>query len=563
MQTRPFRIFVLAASIFSFFIYTTEAQVGNDSPVTPNSAFLENIFIDSDDISIATNQFKQAVPKLFRETERNRQILNRLFVDVIDIINENEYNLWLQLTSNVERMQFISSFWKRRDPTLSTLTNERLYEHYQRLLIARKSYSNHSDRTYDHRGTIFVRYGEPDEVYNETQVATSIARTHSQIFGENFRPAVATWFYHAFKPAVVFDFFEGPDGYVLFNQIDFGLQTLEGLDRQKAYVEIVKQRKLVSPAYQSADFEYRTLKRFGNWSQEDGFRNMAFLVNTEAFKMQKKREKLDHVVSRILSDLPFVQEILSFENENSTTYIVNFGLEQKAVAYSAEYPVQSVLMNTLITDSRKVKVSNRNAVIPIEYTEEKSETIHGAFDFELRNDDYLIHSEAINNQGNQHGKQEILLNKEKKKNQELTLSSVLLAENILPEADSLSIPSYQRIMRSSLAIEPTPFRKFSLTDPVFVYFEIYGLRQDESGTTDFQIEYKMKEKKKGGIAGFFKKSGMSTTISNRQSGSTSTDIAYSQLDLGKIGSGDYELTVHVRDHIAKKSKDAKVSFHIE
>ncbi len=73
----------------------------------------------------------------------------------------------------------------------------------------------------------------------------------------------------------------------------------------------------------------------------------------------------------------------------------------------------------------------------------------------------------------------------------------------------------------------------------------------------------MKEKKKGGITGFFKKSGLSTTISNSQSGSTSTDISYSQLDLEKLGPGNFEMTVRVRDRVAGKTKDAKVLFRLE
>lgn len=566
MNNRHFQLIILIASFYSILTYPLTVS-GQKLPRTWKANYLENIFVDEEDISIATNRFMQAVPSLFEQSQHNRRILNRLFIDIIDILNESEYQLWWQLSGNLEKMQFISSFWRRRDPTRSTLSNERLFEHYQRLLIARKSYGNSSDRTYDHRGSIFVRYGEADELFNETQMATSSARTQSQIFDTGFRPSVETWFYYSFKPAVAFDFFEDVNGYILINQIDFGLQTLTDEDgkinKQRAYVEIVKRRKLLSPSYQAADFEFRTLKRFGNWSQDNGFRQMGFLIGVESFKNKKKREELKHVVSRILSDLPFVQHISYFENDNNTgTYVVTYGLEQKAIESYLELPNQNVLMSTLVINSKKINVAKQNSVVPIKFSDLISESTYGTFDFELSKGDYYFLSEAINNPTHQHGQQEFIFNKNKR-DQGLAISSVLLAENILPEADSMSIPTYKRIIRSSLAIEPTPFRKFSLTDPIFVYFEIYGLKKDGSGSTDFQIEYKVKEAKKGGITGFFKKGGKSTTISNRQSGSTSTDISYSQLDLGKIGKGNFELTVHVRDMVAGKSKDAKISFSLE
>ncbi len=566
MNNRHFQSIILIASFYSVLAYPLTVS-GQKLPRTWEARYLENIFLDSEDISVSTNRFKQEVPTLYQESKLNRRILKRLFIDIIDILNENEYQLWWQLSSNLEKMQFISSFWQRRDPTRSTLSNERLFEHYQRLSIARKNYGNSSHRTYDHRGSIFVRYGEADEIFNETQMSTSSARTQSQTFDTGFRPSVETWFYNSFKPAVAFDFFEDVNGYILFNQIDFGLQTLtddgEKINKQRAYVEIVKRRKLLSPSYQAADFEFRTLKRFGNWSQEDGFRQMAFLVGVESFKNQQKKEELKHVVSRILSDLLFVQHIMYFENDNNTgTYVVNYGLEQKAVDSYLELTNQNVLMSTLVATSKKMNVAKKSSVVPINFSNLRSESTYGVFDFELSKGNYYFFSEAINSPTQQHGQQEFLFSKNKK-DQRLKVSSIMLAENILPEADSASTPTYKRILRSSLAIEPTPFRKFSLSDPVFIYFEIYGLKKDNSGSTDFQIEYKVKEAKKGGIAGFFKKGGKSTTISNRQYGSTSTDFSYSQLDLGKIGKGNFELTVRIRDRVAGKSKDARVSFRLE
>ena len=58
----------------------------------------------------------------------------------------------------------VKRFWIERDPTPSTLINERLIEHWKRIAFARRTFVyNHSSayRT-DDRGTFYVKYGLPD-----------------------------------------------------------------------------------------------------------------------------------------------------------------------------------------------------------------------------------------------------------------------------------------------------------------------------------------------------------------------------------------------------------------
>ncbi len=60
----------------------------------------------------------------------------------------------------------VKRFWIERDPTPSTLVNERLVEHWKRIGYARRNFVyNHSSayRT-DDRGTFYIKYGLPDRV---------------------------------------------------------------------------------------------------------------------------------------------------------------------------------------------------------------------------------------------------------------------------------------------------------------------------------------------------------------------------------------------------------------
>lgn len=58
----------------------------------------------------------------------------------------------------------IKKFWVEKDPTPTTLLNERLIEHWLRIAYARKQFRKASTTPYgtDDRGLIYVKYGKPD-----------------------------------------------------------------------------------------------------------------------------------------------------------------------------------------------------------------------------------------------------------------------------------------------------------------------------------------------------------------------------------------------------------------
>ncbi len=58
------------------------------------------------------------------------------------------------------RPGFVRAFWQGRDPTPATPGNERLVEHYRRVLYAMQHFSG-GRRPWDRRGEVYIRYGEP------------------------------------------------------------------------------------------------------------------------------------------------------------------------------------------------------------------------------------------------------------------------------------------------------------------------------------------------------------------------------------------------------------------
>ncbi|RKY89353.1 hypothetical protein DRQ09_01485 [candidate division KSB1 bacterium] len=58
----------------------------------------------------------------------------------------------------------IRGFWIEKDPTPTTVLNERLITHWERITYARKNFNRNKRTAYgtDDRGMIYVKYGEPD-----------------------------------------------------------------------------------------------------------------------------------------------------------------------------------------------------------------------------------------------------------------------------------------------------------------------------------------------------------------------------------------------------------------
>ena len=101
----------------------------------------------------SVGEYKQ---KLREEIERIKPLLTK-----------EEYSEWLKLLKKNDSglSKKIRAFWIFKDPVPTTEKNERLIEHWQRIAYARENFKNENTNVYgtDDRGLVYVKYGEPDE----------------------------------------------------------------------------------------------------------------------------------------------------------------------------------------------------------------------------------------------------------------------------------------------------------------------------------------------------------------------------------------------------------------
>ena len=83
--------------------------------------------------------------------------------DVHYIITGDERKVFLNLSTDEERENFIEQFWLRRDPTPDSEENEYREEHYRRIQYANERFASGIPGWRTDRGRIYITFGPPDE----------------------------------------------------------------------------------------------------------------------------------------------------------------------------------------------------------------------------------------------------------------------------------------------------------------------------------------------------------------------------------------------------------------
>lgn len=104
---------------------------------------------------------KNSVSKLAKESSPYTAWLTE---EVSWIITKEEREVFLRLTTNEEREQFIEEFWRRRNPDPDSPENAFREEHYRRIAYANEHFSSGIPGWKTDRGHIYILWGPPDEI---------------------------------------------------------------------------------------------------------------------------------------------------------------------------------------------------------------------------------------------------------------------------------------------------------------------------------------------------------------------------------------------------------------
>lgn len=533
-----------------FVTFAAQAQSPLDSL---DCLYLEEIFIKVSDAHAATTAFYEALESLRSSSRKDRVWLERLKVDVHDIITREEIERYKKLKSFPEKAAFYKRFWLIRDLTPATESNETLVEHYTRLNYVREKYSSIQWRGYDDRGRIYIKYGAPDETIIDAMPSGS--------------DPIETWAYYRFGSPVTFDFvFKGYD-YRLARRLDEGIKMKS---MPPAYVSalhrLLIRRAFLSPEYTSAFIEVLDLynKRLEVQMSSQFQYRIERVMNRYEIEQSNLQASLPPIVTDIFhetSGLPLSIRLLLFkQNLHYQELVLAYGFKTSDIKQENNDSRVEIMLNAAVRDTNRLFLASKNDTLSLSIAGvHEKEAFVGMQQFTLPIGRYFVALDISCEATRQRGLKDFTVTTGNFSNDRLQLSSVIFAEDVrtIPEIE----PTSNYFVRRDLAIKPYPFKELGQNERLYIYFEIYNLRFDAFGETRYEIEYQLKSQKKGG---FFAKlnpfGGKDKTVSvtDIRSGNASDEPTFLQLDFSRLKRGRYDLVVRVTDKVAQLTKEKKM-----
>ena len=516
-----------------------------------------------------------------------------------------------------ERPRYVRAFWQKRDPTPATPGNERLVEHYRRVLYALRTFSR-DGKTWDRRGNVYIRYGEPahvskrgdirfETVQDVVRVKERLLNTLSpeakqEILARAGRLRTSTRdveiesqgaeavTVHDFEsidfemnPNRVY-FASGSDdvntyvrGKELFGRDQVGMseRTIRGLPLYPVngsepweywiYPGVAGGIEVVFTALTPrGDFDFpdvsqgRKLARFNQRLWED---HRPEVVVKRATRVQSDRyTPPGHV-------LDFHYASADFRGRESRTRLeVYLGVPILDVVAN-EQTENTFERGIALFDSLWTPIYRQVTAIAFEAdalgVEEGTLAIDelalqvppGRYYLGLQ-----VHHPASNRQGGY--TQEIVIEDYGAPN--LQVSDIELAGQV--KADSTTQN------KGGLQVVPLPSGSYKKGQPIVIYYEVYGLLLNAFGQTSYRVDYRITPRKGklsgvqvlhalGRLLGIEEKSVV--TISYEHTGKESDEYNYIQIDPGESKPGRYEIAVTVTDQNAEKVVEKNVMLFID
>ena len=500
-----------------------------------------------------------------------------------------------------KRKALSESFWAGRDPAPATESNERRIEHCRRVAYAREYYGR-AEFPWDARGEVYVRYGKPDHISSyedirfETQPGvlavkerlinqagaalphlllsrrminnnagsqvTDDAKTLFTVLGHPVYPVRGVWEYWIYtnvgrgvEVTFVQEFTPGPYTYAEMPHTD--APTLVDVITGKSFFGRRGKRRF-NPAHDNETKSnliwQRTnpgivmhrvaLKTPEVYEQDFATSPLDFFFDSARFKAEDRSVELEVYYGIPTRDITYIEEadgrltaylkrgLALYDEENRPVYRSSENME----LYTTE-PVDTTQL-ALVPEMDRLSVAPgtyRLSVQILDTTSDKSQ---------VYNREVVLASFGSDS---------------------LRLSDIEMAALIRPSRGS-------KFAKGDIEVVPNPSLFYMAGQPVYVYYEVYNLEQDEFGATRYRVTYELHSLNKGNIAvrvlkalgrlvGVKKKAEV-VTVEYAHEGDRSDEYGYLELDMSNTDPGHQLLIIRVSDEIAGSRATSAVSFAI-
>lgn len=510
---------------------------------------------------------------------------------ILPLLDEKERSVWRKALDEQEEKicQFIKLFWLEKDSRPSTTGNERLIEHWQRIAYARKNFKKNKQGVYDcdARGTIYVKYGEPDRKQKGRLGSSSAGelelmrwirspRVRSAIKFDDLTPEYELWQYQYLGS-------EKPNSFLFANRHGSGnFELVEGIEslipNRQPILQIMyyAELSLFDPIYRDRYFELENIWTKMQIAQRRGEITTSFMslldgkynehrsfdrlnpgyrfANADRSNYEALFDKIDmkiHDIRLLDQNNQPVLAIISFSYPEFKTK--NVTEESNVLVDIPSYE----LINTLIMRDQSLHVMDRAedkapkdldniSIFMVNHSQNKNH--------------FTISSEVMGDLADSTPTGEQIV-EGKKRLHALGKTFFQGSKPLTVNSDSLEVSDWvlganfpSESYKSHMPFPLVPTRQIYKSDPLQVYCEIYHLRKDANGSTSYAIEFGMtKLDKKGRLD----KKAEKISIVNNYETKDQTRKEHFSVDLNKLEPGQYEFFGKVIDKISGQEKIRK------
>ncbi len=508
----------------------------------------------------------------------------------------------LVAATGAERENLWRSFWNERDSNPATIENERLVEHYRRVMYARIHFSE-KRYPYDRRGEIYVRYGSPDD---RRRFVVRANEDPYKSFQSSDDPAVDAIREQNLQFGYQLQVNRGEVSKILDSdkakRLGFGTENMMdefvgGPDHKsmgQGLAELaVKQRRKMGSSYMAESWVYVPHKLELFFVDQMGGGRYDYPLETLTVDessdntiqpsaigrqdMEHPRRRADELIARSPEvyahdfggePLEYAFDTVSFRGEAGSTEVdLSYSIPVRQFGDIADDKGDRTWLDNQVTlrDSIHTPAFSRKFRFgPVARPERQpaNQEIQGAA--------YTLATNVTAPAGTFTAAVEMRDEATKRigiyrkpvsfsdySGRELLISDLKLSTGITPASTA------GPFVRKGLNVVPNPGRLYARGQSVYVYYEVYNLDMDEDGRTSYETLYEITPM---GMPALRNRSArrpgdMQTVMSFFEGeGSSAEEAEYTALDTADLDAGEYVLTVTLTDRYADQRVSKSVNF---
>ncbi len=490
------------------------------------------------------------------------------------LMNRYQIRQYLMLPTPAVRDEWIERFWIEMDPTPTTDVNERRQEHERRVLAARTLFPKQDDPGWDGRGEIWIRFGPPD--HRE--------KTFGYIDFWNERMPGEVWYYYAYGMLVSFEdtrlsgeyyYMLEPFAVSARQQLQLVENRMRGADGSASPKSPFILPQHLDP-HQDSNIGHANPYSIDKYvAGYDVAMHHLQTLSVDVGDEHHRSEKAANRLHRYLEEKPFVHTVeLGGYHMQVYCDVAAFrgGPGTLRTEVSFEIPASEILstinehelgadveLRVLVRDrgSKKVAfgIDRIRSTTPPDAQNDIPLYVPGQVILTLSPGYYRLGLEAIDINTGRCGAYRMNVNLQGLDGR-LALSDIQFASGIRLTEENI------KFVKGNVQVVPHPLHTYRIKEPLFFYFEIYGLDTDDNDLAFYAIEYTIVPLTKQRW-GFVLRDVQTVLMSRFETtGFGPTQVQHVEIATDELWEGSYRLEVKVTDRRTMHVAETRGNFHI-